>query len=69
MAARKERVIRVGWVMADPTTTAYAPAARHLAASAGVPMRPSAITGTSNRVTSASSNSRSGPSVAVRLGV
>ena len=26
---RKVRVIRVGWVIADPTTTAYAPAARH----------------------------------------
>ena len=47
---RKVRVIRVGWVIADPTTTAYAPAARHAAAWSGVPIRPSAITGTAIRL-------------------
>src|SRR5690606_20305733 len=48
---QKRRVIDTGLVMAVPTTTPDAPAARAAAASPGVQMRPSAMTGMSTAAT------------------
>src|SRR5207302_1358153 len=54
-------VIASGIVIARPTTTAQAPARSAAAACSGVPIRPSATTGTETRPASSRMSSRSGP--------
>ena len=58
---RKWRVISMGLVMAVPTTTAYAPAAKAADTSCGDQIRPSQITGIVTACTRSRNSSRSEP--------